>query len=53
MLNTKGYARVENLEFPEDFPAGKYVIKVSDYTLDKFGIFKSEKIDLTINPMPG
>jgi len=43
-----GKVIIKNLEYPEDFPAGKYTLIISDVTKEKLGEVQSEKIDILI-----
>ncbi|EGR27773.1 MORN repeat protein [Ichthyophthirius multifiliis] len=52
--NINGVATIENLEFPEDFPPGKYQIVVLDYSKkNKFGDVLEARHYININGIGG
>jgi len=51
IFTEKGIVRVEKLEFPEDFPAGKYTLRVVDVNDPRLGP-KVEPIECELNIVP-
>ncbi|CAD8176448.1 unnamed protein product [Paramecium pentaurelia] len=54
IVETKeGMVRIENLEYPEDFPPGKYYYVISNKSTNSIGEFVPIEIEVIINPEGG
>ncbi len=51
IFTEKGVARVEKLEFPEDFPPGKYTLRVTDKNDPRLGP-KVNVVECELNIVP-
>lgn len=52
-MTNQGWFRIEKLEFPEDFPTGKYTLRVEDKNDPRLGpVLGSVECEVNIAPNP-